>query len=113
MTTLLLLYLTSGLLLALLSLPLIAGIIPPNPIYGFRTRATLSDPKLWYPANRCAGRWLLANGLSVALAALLLYPIPGLSIDAYALACLVVVVVGLALALWRSFRCLRLLQEDT
>lgn len=40
---------------AVLALPLIAGVVPPNRIYGVRTRATLAKPDLWYRANRAAG----------------------------------------------------------
>ena len=41
--------------LALFSLPLIARLVPPNPLYGFRTPKTLSDSAIWYEANRGAG----------------------------------------------------------
>jgi repressor LexA len=35
-------------LLMLLSLPLLWGRIPPNGLYGFRVRATLDNPDIWY-----------------------------------------------------------------
>ena len=112
MTTLLILYVGSGLLLALLALPMIAGKVPPNSLYGFRTPSTVSNPELWYPVNRCAGKWLLFNGLATVIAALVLYLVPGLSVDSYSLVCLAVAVVGLGLTLWRSFRYLRSLQKE-
>jgi uncharacterized membrane protein len=66
------------LVIAAVSVPMILGRVPPNPIYGFRTRLTLSSPDIWYPANRFAG-WalLLAAGLSLALVWLLPAPILG------------------------------------
>jgi uncharacterized membrane protein len=44
-------------------------LVPPNPLYGFRTPATLQDPSVWYPVNRVAGRWLAATGVGVACSA--------------------------------------------
>ena len=88
MTALLVTYLAGGTLLSLLSIPLILGKIPPNGLYGVRVRATLQDPALWYSANRYAGQRLFATGIVFDLAALLLALFAGLSIDAYALACL-------------------------
>ena len=60
-----------ALLISLLSIPLIGGLIPPNRGYGIRTRKTVSDPQLWYRANRFGG-WalLLASGIYLAVAAL-------------------------------------------
>lgn len=44
--------------IAAVSIPLILKIVPPNPIYGFRTPTTLSNQALWYRANVFAG-WAL------------------------------------------------------
>jgi len=54
--------------LAILALPLAFRLVGPNRLYGFRTRATLSDPGLWYSANALCGRALLVAAiLSAAL----------------------------------------------
>lgn len=52
---------------ALLSVPLVLGVVPPNGIYGFRTSLTRSSPAIWYRANAFLG-WalLLAAVVSVA-----------------------------------------------
>ena len=50
--------------LAVLSVPMTLRRVPPNPIYGFRTRLTLSSPDIWYPANAFAG-WSAACCRSV------------------------------------------------
>jgi hypothetical protein len=81
-------YVVGGLILAVLSLPLISEKFGPNGLYGFRVRATLENPKLWYTVNKYAGMRLLVVGVITILAAVGLYFIPGLSVDAYALACL-------------------------
>lgn len=57
---------------ALLSVPLILRKIPPNRFYGFRTRATLSGPDVWYPVNAFSG-WalLVASAVSFVIVCLL------------------------------------------
>jgi uncharacterized membrane protein len=41
--------------IALVSIPLILKIVPPNRWYGLRTRQTLSNQELWFRANSFAG----------------------------------------------------------
>lgn len=55
-------------IIAVLSIPLMFNLVPPNESYGFRTEQTLSNPVLWFRANRFAG-WALfvASGISAAL----------------------------------------------
>ena len=49
-------------ILAVLAVPLALGLVPPNPLYGFRTPKTMSSPDIWYPANRFAGWLMIAAG---------------------------------------------------
>jgi hypothetical protein len=42
-------------IIAVASVPLMFGMVPPNGVYGFRTRQTLASPELWFRANRFAG----------------------------------------------------------
>jgi len=51
--------------IAAISIPMILKMVPPNPIYGFRTPATLSNRALWYQANTFAG-WALLIGAMVS-----------------------------------------------
>ena len=44
--------------IAVVSIPLILKMVPPNHLYGFRTPSTLSNRELWYRANVFAG-WAL------------------------------------------------------
>jgi len=54
--------------LAAVSIPMILQKVPPNPLYGLRTKLTLSKSEIWYPANAFSGRMLLgAAGLSLAI----------------------------------------------
>jgi len=84
----LVMYAGSGLLLAGLSIPLITGKIKPNGLYGFRVKATMENPALWYAMNRYSGWRLLVAGLVTVAGAIGLYLVPAISLDTYALACL-------------------------
>jgi uncharacterized membrane protein len=59
-----------GVVLILVSLPMIMERVPPNRWYGFRTPRTRSDPRVWYPANRIAGQYFAFAGFLVVIAAL-------------------------------------------
>ena len=113
MTTLLVLYLASGVLLMLLSLPLLWSKIPPNGLYGFRVRATLENPSIWYPANKFAAKRLLWSGAVFVAAAVALYFIPGISVDVYSLGCLFVFAVPFVIGLVQSVRYVRALAHQT
>jgi uncharacterized membrane protein len=53
--------------LFVMAAPLALRLVPPNPLYGFRGRATLSDRELWYSANAFAGRALLMSAVVSAV----------------------------------------------
>ena len=104
----LILYVAGGLLLALLSLPLHRDKIHPNAWYGFRVPKTLNNPEVWYAANRYTAKRLLVAGISMVLSAVFLYLfLPGLSVDAYALAGLAVFVLVFGAGLVQSILYLR------
>jgi hypothetical protein len=63
----------SCVLFAILSLPLIFEVVPPNGIYGFRNALTRSSESIWYPANAFAG-WALL--IASAAGAGLLFVLP-------------------------------------
>jgi hypothetical protein len=64
------LFLLNSCLLVGIGIPLGMGVVRPNPLYGFRTQATLRDPAVWYGVNRVAGFWLAATGVTVAVVAI-------------------------------------------
>ena len=96
MIIMLALYSSGGLILAGLAVPLVLYKIPPNGLYGIRSRSTTDDPKLWYEVNAYAGRRLLVTGLGTALGSTILYYLSA-SVEEYALSCLGIF---LALFLW-------------
>ena len=58
--------------ISLLGVPLILGVVPPNPFYGFwPTKSTRVSPDIWYSANRISGAVTCCAGM-VALALLAL-----------------------------------------
>jgi hypothetical protein len=104
MIILMMLFLFSGLLLAALSIPMIMGKIPPNGLYGFRVKKTMDNPEIWYTVNVYSGKWLLAASLVQALAAVVAFYIPGITLDVYAYIVLAVWVVVFGVALTASIR---------
>lgn len=104
MTTLLLLFVVTGSLLAGLSVPLMLGRVPPNNLYGFRVGRTLASPEIWYPANQYSGRLGLALGVTLVVAALALYCVPGISVEVFAWSYLAITLTGLGVLLFLSFR---------
>ena len=48
------------------SIPLILKIVPPNRLYGFRTRQTLANRELWFRANSFAGWAFLVAAVASA-----------------------------------------------
>ena len=90
-------------IIAVASLPLILSVVPPNRIYGFRTRQTLANRELWFRANRFAGCvFFIASGLSAGIFAAHPEYASGRSF-----AGLVVFVVPLVIALAASFAYVR------
>lgn len=65
--------LASCVLFAVISIPLILKAVPPNGLYGFRVRATLTNPAIWYAANAFGG-WALLFAAVMSATALLLLP---------------------------------------
>jgi hypothetical protein len=111
MQTLLLLYTGGGLLLALLSLPLMAGKIKPNPYYGFRVPITLNNPEIWYAANLYFAKRQLVVALIETAAATGLYFWPGITIDAYALSVLGVFTVTFSIAVFQCWQYIKKLNQ--
>ena len=111
MAALLILYVGGGILLILLSLPLLWEKVPPNPVYGFRLAATLNDPQVWYATNKYGAKRLMVTGGCTVLAAAIFYLIPGLTVDGYALACLFVFGLVFTIGLAQSLRYMRSFQK--
>jgi len=107
MFTLLLMYVAFGIISILIALPLLLGMVKPNPIYGFRVRATLQNEAVWYAVNRFFAQRLLMVGVAHSIAAVILYRIPGIGVDAYSLSVLSVFVVAFSVAMVQSFKYLK------
>lgn len=111
MILMLVLYISVGLLLCGLSLPLIWRKVPPNNLYGFRVRQTLENEDVWYVANEFSAKRLLWLGIATVVAAVTLFFLTT-RIDLYALSLASILLIGLAVCLIQSFRYLRTLGAD-
>lgn len=56
-----------------MAIPLMQRKVRPNALYGYRTRATMSDKALWYEANAHFGRGLLIGSAISGVAALVIW----------------------------------------
>ena len=104
MIILLYLFIISGAVLVVLSVPMIMGKIPPNGLYGFRVKKTMENPDIWYPVNAYSGKWLLVAGLGLVLAAVALFFVPGISLEVYSYAVLAAWVILFTVAMIASIR---------
>ena len=55
------------LLISAVCLPMALGLIAPNPLYGFRTSASLASANVWYQSNFSAGIAGVVLGIAGAL----------------------------------------------
>ena len=101
---LLILYLSFGILLTGLAIPLMKNKIKPNGLYGFRVAKTMENPEIWYAVNHHYSYRLFWSGITCILSAIVLYAIPGLSLDVYALGVLAVFMIVFLAGLWQSVR---------
>ncbi len=67
-----LLFAAVGVMFMGISIPLILERVPPNRAYGFRTAKTLSDPQIWYAANRASGHDLLVAGAVITASSIVM-----------------------------------------
>src|SRR3954454_6913684 len=95
-TIILMMYIPLGLFIAALSVPLMRRKIPPNSSYGFRVRRTLGDPRVWYDVNAFTGRYMFRLGIGTSIATLALYFFPAINPVAYAVACCLILLLGVA-----------------
>lgn len=102
-----LLFVATGLLMVILSVPPIRRWVKPNYLYGFRTPKTMSSDRIWYEANAYAGRALLRLGGSYVVVAVLLYFLFRPNFVAYNISCAVFLLSGALVVLVLSFRHLR------
>lgn len=84
-------------IIAAACVPLMLNAVPPNRIYGVRTRLTLSDRAAWFRANRFAG-WALFAASAASAAVFVAQPEYASGRSAAGLAVLIVPLVAALLA---------------
>lgn len=81
-----------SLVLILIAIPLALRKVGPNVVYGYRTRATLSDEDVWYDANAYFGSRLIVACICGVVAAWALYVLKPFPPDLFLPVSLVVLV---------------------
>jgi uncharacterized membrane protein len=72
-----------GIIVALLSVPLVRGKVPPNAVYGIRTRLAFASEANWYKINKFGGKVFLGVAVIIALVGLIGLFLPNESINTY------------------------------
>jgi hypothetical protein len=88
-------------LVFVLSLPLIARLVPMNRLYGFRTANAMRSPEAWYSANATAGL-IMAMAAVLWLAWLLLAPRLGVAESSTQYVGPALLVAALLISLWAT-----------
>lgn len=97
-----------GLLFMGLSIPLIRGRIPPNRIYGFRTPKTLSDPQIWYEANRIMGNDMFLAGAVTTISSMVMLLIArDWTVERVTLTLVMILIFSMVGVVWHGFSALR------
>ena len=92
----------SGLLIFLLAIPLILRRVPPNALYGVRTKASFASDSDWYRINSIGGRYLALSGLLILLVGAVGFFLPVSARDFYAIVSTVITLLSVIIP------CLRL-----
>lgn len=93
-------------LIAVVAVPLLLKLIPPNPIYGVNTRHTRDSDTMWFEVNRFAGAAFL---VAAGLAAIILMSISGRSWWVQVLVFLVLIGIAVGATLWFERKCGKLM----
>ena len=86
----------SGLLISLLAIPLILGRVPPNSVYGIRTKASFASDSDWYRINVIGGRYLTVSGIVILVVGIVGFFLPASVHDQYCIGATVVAVLAVA-----------------
>ena len=95
-------FISAGLLIVAVAIPMALRKVPPNALYGLRVEATLTDKGVWYEANARSGRDLILVGVVFAGLAVVLSFV-GLSEATFSIVCsafLVIALIGAAIRGW-------------
>jgi uncharacterized membrane protein len=95
-----------GILLVLLSIPLVMRWVPPNHFYGFRVPSVFRDRSVWYDVNAAAGWHFIALG---AVMVTLEFVLPG---DALVPTLLPISVIGLTVIIIADWRLANRLERE-
>ena len=104
---------SSALLIGALGIPMWQRKIKPNRAYGFRTKLTLQNPKIWYEVNAVSGMQMAYFGVIMAVAsAVLLLLHEKMAIVVFLLIYVVVLITGLIIITVKGIALARKLHDQ-
>ncbi|MEM1223483.1 MAG: SdpI family protein [Verrucomicrobiota bacterium] len=98
MITLSITYLLSGLLVSLVTLPLIYGKIPMNALYGFRVKQTFESDTSWYHLNEIGGMIFSMLGFPLMLSGILGFFLPETMVTVHSTVTVVITLLSIGFA---------------
>ena len=84
----------TGVVILTLAIPLILRRVPPNAIYGIRTRAAFASESEWYRINSIGGRHLAVSGLVILIVGAVGFFLPLSTFGAYSITAAIVTVLA-------------------
>jgi len=97
-----------GLIEIIVAIPMLKEKIKPNIWYGFKTTKTLSDPEIWYKANKYAARELIISGILLLITSSILYIFKNMiCFNFFSIISLIILTISIILMTLRSFRYLK------
>ena len=75
----------TGIVILALAIPLIMRRVPPNGLYGVRTKAAFASANDWYRINHIGGRYLAVAGALVVVAGAVGFFLPESKRDTYSI----------------------------
>ncbi len=101
-----------GIISILIALPLMEEMVKPNLIYGFRVRATLENPKVWYAVNKYFAQRLLLAAVVEIFAAIALFMVPNIDPSTYVLSTLGVFVIAFMIGMRQTSNYLKSIPRE-
>ena len=90
-----------GLVMFVLAIPLMRARVPPNGIYGFRTKAAFASESDWYRINSQGGRYLAISSLVILLVGGIGFFLPASAQNGYSITAAIVTVLAVLVPCFR------------
>src|SRR5688572_18081197 len=105
----------TGIVIFGLAIPLILRRVPPNGVYGVRTKASFASESDWYRINSIGGRHLAVSGLLILIVGAVGFFLPMSMFSAYSISAAIVTLLAVFVPCFRlcSLKCSQNSNDNT